>query len=71
MPRRRAPVAVLLLLGTLLAGVAPADTGRRWDFRVTLDDQPIGDHRFSSTASSGSWPTATAITRSSNGAAIA
>ena len=51
MPRRGGPVAALLLLGTLLAGVAPADTGRRWDFRVTLDDQPIGDHRFSSTGS--------------------
>ena len=53
MATRRAPIPVLLVLGPLVAGVAPAraDTARQWDFRVTLDDQPIGDHLFSSTAS--------------------
>lgn len=55
MAERHARPFVLLLLGLLaMSGAtapARADTTRQWNFEVTLDDEPIGEHRFRRTAS--------------------
>jgi hypothetical protein len=53
MAERARPFATALLLGLLATAAPPAwsDTRRQWDFQVTLDGQPIGEHHFTSTAS--------------------
>ena len=53
MAERARPFATALLLGLLATAAPPgwSDTRRQWDFQVTLDGQPIGEHRFTSTAS--------------------
>lgn len=47
----RKSCVTVLLFGLLAAAAPPArsDTPRQWNFQVTLDDQPIGEHRFRST----------------------
>ncbi|MET0660019.1 MAG: DUF6134 family protein [Steroidobacteraceae bacterium] len=42
---RRVPGAAFVLLGVLAASAADGST-REWRFNVTLDDKPIGTHRF-------------------------
>ena len=53
MAERSISFASALLFGLLATNAPPAwsDTRRQWDFQVTLDGQPIGEHRFMSTAS--------------------
>ena len=53
MAERYRPFATALLLGLLATASAPAwsDASRQWNFQVTLDGQPIGEHRFTSNAS--------------------
>jgi hypothetical protein len=53
MAERSRPFATALLFGLLATAAPPAwsDASRQWNFQVTLDGQPIGEHRFMSTAS--------------------
>jgi hypothetical protein len=47
MTRRRHTLGLTLLAGALLAAAPPVTQKGSWDFRVYLDDAPIGFHRFS------------------------